>query len=74
MGGEPPVAVKFELTAPDGSEVWRFGPGDAGSVISGPAAELCRVAVRRLDPASSALRADGPDGAMALRWLRTYAK
>jgi uncharacterized protein (TIGR03084 family) len=74
LGGEPPVAVKFELAAPDGSEVWRFGPGDAGSAISGPAGELCRVAVRRLDPGSSALRADGPDGAVALRWLRTYAK
>jgi uncharacterized protein (TIGR03084 family) len=74
LGGEPPVAVRFELTAPDGSEVWRLGPGDAGSVISGPAGELCRVAVRRLDPARSTLRADGPDGAVALRWLRTYAK
>jgi uncharacterized protein (TIGR03084 family) len=74
LGGEPPVVVRFELTAPDGSGVWRFGPGDAGSAISGPAGELCRVAVRRLDPASSALRADGPDGAVALQWLRTYAK
>jgi uncharacterized protein (TIGR03084 family) len=74
LGGEPPVVVRFELTAPDGSEVWRFGPGDAGSAISGPAGELCRVAVHRLDPASSALQADGPDGAVALRWLRTYAK
>lgn len=74
LGGQPPVVVRFELTAPDGSEVWRLGPGDAGSAISGPAGELCRVAVRRFDPASSALRADGPDGAVALRWLRTYAK
>jgi uncharacterized protein (TIGR03084 family) len=74
LGGAPPVVVRFELTAPDGSEVWRFGPGDAGSAISGPAGELCRVAVRRLDPAGSALQADGPDGAAALRWLRTYAK
>jgi uncharacterized protein (TIGR03084 family) len=74
LGGEPPVAVRFELTAPDGSEVWRLGPDDAGSAISGPAGELCRVAVRRLDPASSALQADGPDGPTALRWLRTYAE
>jgi uncharacterized protein (TIGR03084 family) len=74
LGGEPPVVVRFELTAPDGSEVWRFGPDDAGSAIGGPAGELCRVAVRRLDPGSSALQADGPDGAVALQWLRTYAK
>jgi uncharacterized protein (TIGR03084 family) len=74
LGGEPPVTVRFELTAPDGSEIWRLGPGDAGSAISGPAGELCRVAVRRLDPASSALQADGPDGPTALQWLRTYAE
>jgi uncharacterized protein (TIGR03084 family) len=74
LGGEPPVAIKFELTAPDRSEVWRVGAADAGSAIRGPAGELCRVAVRRLDPGSSALRADGPDGAVALQWLRTYAE
>lgn len=74
LGGEPPVAVRFDLTTPDRSQVWRFGPADAGSAISGPAGELCRVAVRRLDPARSALQADGPDSAVALRWVRTYAR
>jgi len=74
LGGEPPAEVRSELTAPDGAEVWRYGPGDAGSSISGTAGDFCRVAVRRLDPASSALHADGPHGPTALRWLRTYAK
>jgi len=74
LTGRPPAEVRCELTAPDGATVWPFGRADAESAISGPAGELCRVAVRRLDPASSALRAHGPDGAVALQWLRTYAK
>ena len=73
MAGQPPAAVRVEVTAPDGSQTWTFGPPDAGSVITGPAGDFCRVAVRRLDPARSALRASGPHGAVAMRLLRTYA-
>jgi len=72
LGGEQPVAVRCELTAPDGT--WRFGPPDAELAITGPAGEFCRVAVHRLDPAETALRASGPHGARALRLLRTYAE
>ena len=81
--GQPPVAVRCELTAPDsagaesagpdGSGTWRFGPADAESVITGTAGDFCRVAAQRLDPAQSGLRASGPHGATALRLLRTYA-
>jgi uncharacterized protein (TIGR03084 family) len=74
LSGEQQVAVRCELTAPDGSQVWRYGPSDAGSSITGPAGEFCRVAVHRLDPAGSALKADGPHGSTALRVLRTYAQ
>ena len=56
-----------------GGAVWRFGPTEAESVITGRAADFCRVAVRRLDPGRAALRAQGPAGAMALRLLRTFA-
>jgi uncharacterized protein (TIGR03084 family) len=73
LGGERPAAIRCELTSPDGSEVWRFGPEDAESSISGPAGEFCRVGAQRLDPARSALQASGPHGATALRLLRTYA-
>ena len=78
LAGQPPVAVRCELTppngaGPDGAEVWRFGPPDAESAITGAAGEFCRVAVRRLDPAQTGLRASGPHGAIALRVLRTYA-
>ena len=66
--------VSCELTAPDGVEVWRFGPADVDSTISGPAGAFCRVAAQRLDPAESGLRTTGPHGAKALRVLRTYAE
>jgi uncharacterized protein (TIGR03084 family) len=80
LAGEPPAAVRCELTAPNGSDVWRFGPPDAESAITGPAGDFCRVAAQRLepvnpyDPAGSALRASGPHGATAVRLLRTYAE
>ena len=74
LAGEQQAAVRCELTAPDGSDVWRYGPPDADSAITGTASDFCRVAARRLDPAQSALRASGPHGATAVRLLRTYAE
>ena len=77
LAGEPPAAVRCELTAPNGSDVWRFGAPDAESAITGPACDFCRVAAQRLepdDPAKSALQASGPHGATAVRLLRTYAE
>jgi len=73
VAGEPAAPVRCELTSPDGEQVWRFGPPEAESGISGAAGEFCRVAVRRLDPARTGLRASGPHGATALRLVRTYA-
>ena len=74
LAGEQPAQVWCELTAPDGASVWQFGPPDAESAIAGPAGDFCRVAARRLSPASSRLRATGPQGETALRLLRTYAE
>ena len=78
LAGQPPVAVRCELTGPGGtgpsdSGTWRFGPPDAESTITGTAGDFCRVAAQRLDPAQSALRASGPHGAIALQVVRTYA-
>ena len=78
VAGQPPLAVRCELTAPNGpapddTDTWRFGPPDAGSTITGMAGDFCRVAAQRLDPAESGLRTSGPHGATALRVLRTYA-
>jgi uncharacterized protein (TIGR03084 family) len=65
--------VRFELTAPSGTDPWIIGAADAPSVITGPAGALCRVAAQRLDPAASGLTASGPHGPAALRAVRTYA-
>jgi hypothetical protein len=73
VAGEPVVAVRCELTAPDGAESWMFGPQDAESVITGAAGEFCRVAARRVEPAQTGLKATGPHAATALRLVRTYA-
>lgn len=66
--------VAFELTGPDGSP-WSLRPDgtDAPTTIHGPAADLCLVAARRLDPAMSALTGEGPDAAAVLRLVRTFA-
>ncbi|MEV4173630.1 maleylpyruvate isomerase family mycothiol-dependent enzyme [Nonomuraea sp. NPDC049709] len=64
--------VRCELTSPDG-DLWHLGDPDAPSVITGPAADFCRVGARRLTPADSALKATGPHAAEALSVLRNYA-
>jgi uncharacterized protein (TIGR03084 family) len=73
--GEPAVAgeVRCELIAPDGTDIWAFGPAGTESVIAGPAGIFCRVAAQRLDPARSGLKTTGPHADTALRVLRTYA-
>jgi uncharacterized protein (TIGR03084 family) len=65
--------VMFALTGPSG-DAWDFVPEvPARTTISGPAAELCGVAARRVDPADTVLRGDGPDAAAVLELVRTYA-
>jgi hypothetical protein len=65
--------VAFRLTAPSG-EQWEFLPEAAAvTTISGPAAELCEVAARRMDPSSTSLTGEGPDVARILALVRTYA-
>lgn len=67
-----PGAVRFELTAPDGSD-WVFGSDDAPTVITGSAYELCMVAGQRGDAADTSLSSSGPDGPGVLRLMRTFA-
>jgi uncharacterized protein (TIGR03084 family) len=65
--------VAFELRAPAGDR-WDFVPdSEPLTYIRGEAAELCLVAARRVDPASTALRGQGPDSAAVLELVRTYA-
>ncbi len=72
-GRELQGPVAFDLQGPSGDE-WRFEPDEpARTVVRGPAYELCRVAARRLDPASTSLQAEGPDADAVLALVRTYA-
>ncbi len=73
LADEQPRSVFCALTAPDETDIWRFGPPDADSAITGPAGAFCRVAAQRLAPGQSGLVAAGPHGAAALGRLRTYA-
>ncbi|MFC6082901.1 maleylpyruvate isomerase family mycothiol-dependent enzyme [Sphaerisporangium aureirubrum] len=73
LAGEPAHEVCCELTSPDGTATWSFGPPDAESCITGPAAAFCRVAAQRLASEASGLKTSGPHAATALRHLRTYA-
>jgi len=65
--------VAFELDGP-GGESWdlRLG-GQAATTVRGDGVELCLLAARRVEPASTSLEADGPDGAAVLELVRTYA-
>jgi uncharacterized protein (TIGR03084 family) len=72
-GRPPPGPVALHLTAPSG-ERWEFEPeGHAATIVRGDAAELCRVASRRVDPADTGLTAEGPDGEAVLALIRTWA-
>jgi uncharacterized protein (TIGR03084 family) len=72
IGGEP-HEVSCRLTAPNGTDVWEYGPADAESSITGPAGAFCRVAAQRLTPEESGLDTGGPHADAALKVLRTYA-
>lgn len=73
VAGQEAHAVRAELTAPDRTATWTFGPADADSSITGPAGAFCRVGAHRLSPDDSGLTVSGPHGAAALRVLRNYA-
>ena len=65
--------VAFDLQAPSGAR-WYFEPDAApATVITGPGAELCLVAARRVPAGETSLRGAGPDAAAVLELVRTYA-
>jgi uncharacterized protein (TIGR03084 family) len=72
LAGDEAHPVHCELTGP-GGDIWRYGPADADSAITGAAGAFCRVGAQRLTPEDSGLVATGPHGDAALRVLRTYA-
>jgi uncharacterized protein (TIGR03084 family) len=54
----PAGDVRLQLTAP-GGDGWRFGPDDAGDVISGPALDFCLVVTQRRHIDDTSLVVDG---------------
>ena len=65
--------VAFRLTGPDGSPC-EFIPEEAAvTTISGPVADLCQVAARRVTASETDLHGEGPDAVAVLELVRTYA-
>ncbi|MEV8536301.1 TIGR03084 family metal-binding protein [Streptomyces sp. NPDC051211] len=62
----PAEEFRVELTAPDGAEVWAYGPPDAAQRVTGPALDFCLLVTQRVHRADVAVTAEGPD---ADRWL-----
>ena len=62
---DPAVAVRVELTGPDG-DLWVWGPEDVDERVTGPARDLCLVATQRRHRDDTALVALGP---VAAEWL-----
>jgi uncharacterized protein (TIGR03084 family) len=71
-GEEYPEPIRVELTGPAYAR-WVFGPAESEEVVKGPAAEWCRLAVRRLDPEDvEDLTATGEVAGTALRVVRAF--
>ncbi|MFR9777425.1 TIGR03084 family metal-binding protein [Micromonospora sp. MS34] len=62
----PTAPVRLELSAPDNTTVWEFGPADAADRVTGPALDFCLLVAQRRHRADLALVATGP---VADEWL-----
>ncbi|WP_051796433.1 TIGR03084 family metal-binding protein [Streptomyces sp. NRRL S-87] len=62
----PEAEFRVELVAPDGVEVWAYGPADAAQRVTGPALDFCLLVTQRAHRTDLALVATGAD---ADRWL-----
>lgn len=68
----PGAPFRVELTGPDGG-TWAFGPQAAAQRVTGPALDLCLVAVQRRHRADTALVATGPDADAWLDLAQAFA-
>ncbi|MBV9410047.1 MAG: hypothetical protein JO148_00510 [Acidimicrobiia bacterium] len=65
--------MAFQLTGPTGTP-WDLIPDETPlTTIRGAGVDLCLVAARRLDPATTSLTGEGPDADAVLKLVRTYA-
>ena len=68
----PGAPFRVELAAPDGG-LWVFGPPDAEQRVTGPALDLCLLAVQRRHRADTGLVATGPDADAWLDLAQAFA-
>lgn len=62
----PTVPVRVELTAPNSSEIWTWGPQDADDRVAGPAEDFVLAVTQRRHIADTALSVTGP---VAQSWM-----
>ena len=62
----PAGEFRVELGAPDGDEIWEWGPTEATNRVAGPALDLCLLATQRRHRTDLTLVATGDE---ADRWL-----
>jgi uncharacterized protein (TIGR03084 family) len=62
---QPPVPVRVELTAPDGT-LWTWGPAEAEDRVTGPALDFCLLVTQRRHRDDLALAVEGPT---ATEWM-----
>lgn len=68
----PDEEFRIELVAPDGS-CWQYGPAEAGQSVTGPAFDLCLLAVQRRNRRDLALVAKGPEAETWLQIIQAFA-
>ncbi|MFI1938495.1 TIGR03084 family metal-binding protein [Streptomyces purpureus] len=69
----PTAPFRVELTPPDGTGLWSYGPEDAPQRITGPALDFCLLVTQRAHRDDLALRAEGPDADTWLSIAQAFA-
>ena len=69
----PSGEFRVELGAPDGAEIWEWGPTDAADRVAGPALDLCLLATQRRHRTDLALVATGADADAWLNIAQAFA-
>ncbi len=69
----PSSEFRVELGAPDGDEIWEWGPTDAADRVAGPALDLCLLATQRRHRTDLTLVATGADADTWLNIAQAFA-
>jgi uncharacterized protein (TIGR03084 family) len=69
----PEDPVRVELNAPDGTEIWSWGPEDADNRVTGPAEDFVLVVTQRRHPADTSLNIQGAVASVWIAIAQAYA-